>query len=646
MISSQQENITDNNQRVNNTNISIRITNPYTTNNNTQNNNRKNKKQNKKIQQKLNIHIPLHNDPNNKKIKRKHRKIFIQPNSTLDKYFQYKINNEHYATDTTQLNTTTESENSAKAKRLRTNIFEHINPSSDSDSSNSHTSTYPTLTQLEFFNTSNSETKDRATKAFRCRLRRIIQRDINPKTKDEIKALKDKRQKKQEKKRKNNKNTETKRRKTTKLSKANEHHNEPWGDPSSIPPLQSYRFASNNVNGISYDSNCSDLQYICNRMDIIGADLVCIQETKLDTLQSRVRTTIQDTVKHMWRRTDVVTATSRINTGSINKLGGTMLITNTDMTSKITRRYSDAMGRWAATSYSCIQGKSITVISCYQVCEKTDTDPSKGDTTAYKQQQKMLRYENKIEDPRKHFKADLKTFVNALQQDDHYIILMGDFNDHMHKNQESFSAYIKDLKLVDPMTQFHNLEEEVSTYARGPNRVDFMFVSEEVLPFVNACGYDSFNENIFSDHRLMFMDIDKKLFNSENINQHERQQRGVNSANSKSIIKYVTKLHEQATERKFLEKLHKITSLETPNHKLVEDLDKELGKAMKYADSQCMHKYSEPFSEDILMARKKLKLYQLAISEKTLNRRCHNHINQLQQELLLPLDLNLTLSQL
>ena len=148
------------------------------------------------------------------------------------------------------------------------------------------------------------------------------------------------------------------------------------------------------------------------------------------------------------------------------------------------------MGRWAATSYSCIQGKRITVSSCHQVCEKTDTGPSKGDTTSYIQQQQMLRYENKIEDPRKHFKADLKTFVQTLQKDDHYIILMGDFNDHMHKNKESFSAYIKELKLVESMTQF-----------QGPNRVDFMFVSEEVLPFVNACGYDSCNENIFSDHR-------------------------------------------------------------------------------------------------------------------------------------------------
>lgn len=43
----------------------------------------------------------------------------------------------------------------------------------------------------------------------------------------------------------------------------------------------------------------------------------------------------------------------------------------------------------------------------------------------------------------------------------------------------------------------------------------------------------------------------------------------------------------------------------------------ELGKAMAIADAACMHKYSEPFSEDIIMAGKKVKVYQLAISQKT-----------------------------
>lgn len=90
------------------------------------------------------------------------------------------------------------------------------------------------------------------------------------------------------------------------------------------------------------------------------------------------------------------------------------------------------------------------------------------------------------------------------------------------------------------MATLHNLEEEISTYASGPNRVDFMFITEELLQFVNVCGYNPFNENVFLDHRLMFLDIDKKLFHSANIIQHKQQQRGVNSSNIELIHTYVT----------------------------------------------------------------------------------------------------------
>ena len=131
---------------------------------------------------------------------------------------------------------------------------------------------------------------------------------------------------------------------------------------------------------------------------------------------------------------------------------------------------------------------------------------------------------------------------------------------NMHKNQESFSAHIKELNIVNPMSILHNLKDEISTYASSPNRVDFMFVSQELLEFVNACGYDPFNENVFSDHRLMFMDIDKKLFHSENFSKHQRQQRGVNSSNPKSIYTYVTTLKDQARHHQFQEKIDTFSS--------------------------------------------------------------------------------------
>ena len=61
--------------------------------------------------------------------------------------------------------------------------------------------------------------------------------------------------------------------------------------------MNSFRYACNNINGITYDTNCSDLQYICNRMEAICADLVCLQEIQLDTTQTKVHKIIQDTVK-------------------------------------------------------------------------------------------------------------------------------------------------------------------------------------------------------------------------------------------------------------------------------------------------------------------------------------------------------------
>lgn len=127
---------------------------------------------------------------------------------------------------------------------------------------------------------------------------------------------------------------------------------------------------------------------------------------------------------------------------------------------------------------------------------------------------------------------------------------------------------------------------------------------------------------------------------------HERQQRGVISSNPKSIYKYVTTLYEQALQHKLVEKIENIMKLDQPNNELVETLDNELGKAMKKADATCMHKYTEPFSEDILMARKKLKAHQLAISEKTLHMNFFAHINQIQRELLIPIDLSKSLEQL
>lgn len=134
-----------------------------------------------------------------------------------------------------------------------------------------------------------------------------------------------------------------------------------------------------------------------------------VQETKLDTSIPQICKTLEAIVQQLWKCSEVTTATSTIRLGSKHKPGGTMMMSHSEMTAKITRRYSDSMGRWAATSYACINAQTLTVLSCYQVCNKSN--PNQGETTAYKQQQKILRLANKTQNPRFHFKKDLQKFV-------------------------------------------------------------------------------------------------------------------------------------------------------------------------------------------------------------------------------------------
>ena len=56
---------------------------------------------------------------------------------------------------------------------------------------------------------------------------------------------------------------------------------------------------------------------------------------------------------------------------------------------------------------------------------------------------------------------------------------MGDFNDNSHTRTQSFQIFLSKLLLVDKMDTCNDFTQEPATYARGPNLVDSMLVSED-----------------------------------------------------------------------------------------------------------------------------------------------------------------------
>ena len=58
-----------------------------------------------------------------------------------------------------------------------------------------------------------------------------------------------------------------------------------------------------------------------------------------------------------------------------------------------------------------------------------------------------------------------------------------------------------------------------TTYARGTKRLDYIFISPQLLPTVRKSGYFALHDGIISDHRMCYMDVNLVTFLGGNVNQ-------------------------------------------------------------------------------------------------------------------------------
>ena len=109
--------------------------------------------------------------------------------------------------------------------------------------------------------------------------------------------------------------------------------------------------------------------------------------------------------------------------------------------------------------------------------------------------------------PRKQFMFDIIHLLRPYKQSNADIIIMGDFNETIGSTTNGLTQVLVEYNLTDVQAYRHGLENEQSTYARGPNRVDYILVSERILNHVVRQGWEPFNARIFSDHRGIFTDV-------------------------------------------------------------------------------------------------------------------------------------------
>jgi hypothetical protein len=230
-------------------------------------------------------------------------------------------------------------------------------------------------------------------------------------------------------------------------------------------------------------------------------------------------------------------------------------------TSRYTDKFEDSLGRWSTISMVGRHHHVVHFITVYQAVAKE----SSGPYTAFQQQLQCLRLADRTLPLRRAFLVDFEKYLKSFQTATSQFVIMGDFNDVAGNSLSSFAKITSMFSLVDILGHFHSVHTEVSTYARGPNRLDYIFCSDQLLSAVERCGAEPFNQHVFSDHRALFVDWDTlALFGAQTPTVTPSAHRRLQSKFLPSRQQYIHELHRYCTDHNVFARLKTLSEFPSP----------------------------------------------------------------------------------
>jgi endonuclease/exonuclease/phosphatase family metal-dependent hydrolase len=270
---------------------------------------------------------------------------------------------------------------------------------------------------------------------------------------------------------------------------------------------QTVRIYFQNVNGIKVGPTPIDIIDVFYQMSEIRADVFAFAETKVNSNQQVIRTLFHSAKQQVWntRQCKLMFGHTAVSFEGPNKPGGLLLGVTNCLVGRVRHSYSDPYGRWCGCALLGRDTRTVHIIVAYQAVQDSG---NYGATTFYEQQRTLLRQAGiSNPSPRKIFIQDLTSHVQQLRQQNCDIILMGDFNEEVGSKPNGMQSVLEAGHLTDCHVHRHGLATETPTYARGSRRVDYVFLSQRLLPHLAHCGTEPFNHRIFSDHRGLFLDL-------------------------------------------------------------------------------------------------------------------------------------------
>jgi hypothetical protein len=278
------------------------------------------------------------------------------------------------------------------------------------------------------------------------------------------------------------------------------------------------------------------------------------------------------------------------------------------------------MGRWSEVRIIGKDKRAVWAITAYRVCG-SQTLETAGAKTAFRQQHRF-RYRAGIEhpNPRKQMLHDLATCIGEMKQAGEEVILMMDSNESLDDSQGELTKWVRRLELTDIMAQKHGTEGEPETYNRGTERIDHIFLTQDICEFVTAAGILGYNKLIQSDHRPLYVDMDLAAFlGGEPSPLENGTPRGVMSSDPRAVQLYREQLQKCLDEERLAEQLDKLETTITENGGILDNkrkqeldrLEEKFSELKELSERACAKVKSYPWSPKLRKARNRLRYWHM-----------------------------------
>jgi hypothetical protein len=108
---------------------------------------------------------------------------------------------------------------------------------------------------------------------------------------------------------------------------------------------------------------------------------------------------------------------------------------------------------------------------------------------------------------------------------------MIDANENTNDSEGGIRTLLQESSLIDIFSEINDDVCNISTYIRGSRKIDYIFTSDNLLPFIKNVGRLPFYMYNNSDHRGLFLDISHDLLdNKVELKRPEKRHIGTNNS--------------------------------------------------------------------------------------------------------------------